>query len=59
MDTDVVIVGAGIAGALVAARLAKAGVKVTIVEAGPRVERGSAEGRFPAYAMLSRRARRS
>ncbi|MEO8628066.1 MAG: GMC family oxidoreductase [Betaproteobacteria bacterium] len=42
MDADVIIVGAGIAGALVAERLAKAGVKVTIVEAGPRVERGDA-----------------
>src|SRR5689334_9003244 len=42
MDADVVIVGAGIAGALVAERLAKAGVKVTIVEAGPRIERGAA-----------------
>jgi len=42
MDADVVIVGAGIAGALVAERLAKAGVKVTIVEAGPRIERGTA-----------------
>ncbi|HEY8242152.1 MAG TPA: FAD-dependent oxidoreductase, partial [Casimicrobiaceae bacterium] len=42
MDADVVIVGAGIAGALVATRLAAAGVKVTILEAGPRVDRGSA-----------------
>jgi len=42
MDADVVIVGAGIAGALVAARLAEVGVKVIIVEAGPRVERSTA-----------------
>ena len=42
MDADVVIVGSGIAGALVAERLAKAGVQVTIIEAGPRVDRGTA-----------------
>ena len=42
MDTDVVIVGAGIAGALVAARLAAAGVRVTILEAGSRVDRAAA-----------------
>jgi choline dehydrogenase-like flavoprotein len=46
MDTDVVIVGAGIAGALVASRLAAAGVKVTLVEAGPRVDRGAAVVQF-------------
>ena len=46
MDADVVIVGAGVAGALVASRLAQAGVKVTIVEAGPRVERGPAVVQF-------------
>jgi choline dehydrogenase-like flavoprotein len=41
-DTDVVIVGAGVAGALAAAELARAGVKVTVVEAGPRVDRAAA-----------------
>ncbi len=46
MDADVVIVGAGIAGALVAERLAKAGVKVLMLEAGPRVERGPAVVQF-------------
>ncbi|MGE0653834.1 MAG: NAD(P)-binding protein, partial [Alphaproteobacteria bacterium] len=45
-DADVVIVGAGIAGALVASRLAQAGVKVTIVEAGPRGDRGPAGVQF-------------
>ena len=34
---DVVIVGSGVAGSLVAARLAKAGVKVLMLEAGPLV----------------------
>ena len=37
MDADVIVVGAGISGALVADRLAASGVKVLILEAGPRV----------------------
>jgi choline dehydrogenase-like flavoprotein len=41
-SADVVIVGSGVAGSLVAARLARSGVKVLILEAGPRVERGAA-----------------
>ena len=36
---DVVIVGSGVAGALLAARLAAAGVKVAILEAGAKVDR--------------------
>jgi glucose dehydrogenase len=40
--TDVLIVGAGVAGALTAWRLAKAGVRVTVIEAGPRVDRKTA-----------------
>ena len=40
--TDVVVVGSGVAGALVAFQLAKAGVKVTILEAGPPVDRDEA-----------------
>lgn len=43
---DVIIVGSGISGALLAARLAKAGVKVAILEAGARVDRGQAVQRF-------------
>jgi glucose dehydrogenase len=46
MDADVVIVGAGIAGALVADGLSRAGVKVLILEAGPRVDRGASVARF-------------
>jgi choline dehydrogenase-like flavoprotein len=40
--SDVVIVGSGVAGALVAWSLARAGARVTVVEAGPDVDRGVA-----------------
>ena len=36
---DLAIVGAGIAGGLIATRLARAGARVVILEAGPRVDR--------------------
>jgi choline dehydrogenase-like flavoprotein len=42
IDADVIVVGSGIAGALLAARLANAGVKVAILEAGQRVDRAAA-----------------
>jgi choline dehydrogenase-like flavoprotein len=45
-SADVVIVGSGVAGSLVAARLTKAGVKVLILEAGPRVERAVALAQY-------------
>lgn len=38
-DSDVVVIGSGVMGGLVAAHLAKAGKSVTILEAGPRVTR--------------------
>src|SRR5438477_12266232 len=38
-SADIVIVGSGVAGSLAAVRLANAGLKVLIVEAGPRVRR--------------------
>jgi glucose dehydrogenase len=43
---DVIIVGSGISGALLAARLADAGVKVAILEAGAPVDRAQATQRF-------------
>lgn len=45
-EADVIVVGAGVAGALVADRLARAGLKVTILEAGDHVDRGKAVARF-------------
>ena len=42
ITADVVIVGSGIAGALLAAKLAEAGVKVAILEAGAAVDRANA-----------------
>jgi glucose dehydrogenase len=42
ITADVVVVGSGIAGALVATGLAKRGVKVVMIEAGPSVDRGKA-----------------
>ena len=46
VQADVVIVGSGVAGALLAERLAKANVRVAILEAGPRIDRGKALQRF-------------
>ncbi len=46
VQADVVIVGSGVAGALLAERLAKANVRVAILEAGPRIDRGKAFQRF-------------
>jgi choline dehydrogenase-like flavoprotein len=45
-ESDVLIVGAGVAGALIAWRLARAGARVTVVEAGPEVDRAGAVERF-------------
>ena len=42
LEADVVIVGAGVAGALLAARLAEANVRVALLDAGPRIDRAQA-----------------
>lgn len=39
LSADVVIVGSGVAGALIAHQLAKSGIKVLVLEAGPRLAR--------------------
>lgn len=46
MDTDLLIVGSGIAGALLACRIAEAGHRVTILEAGAPVDRVAAIRNF-------------
>ncbi len=45
-NADVVIVGSGVAGSLVAHRLAEKGLKVIILEAGPRIDRAHALANF-------------
>lgn len=44
--TEVVVVGAGVAGLLLADKLASSGVAVTVLEAGPRIDRFDALDRF-------------
>jgi choline dehydrogenase-like flavoprotein len=46
VTTDVVIIGSGVSGALLAHRLAKQGIKVLILEAGKSVERAQAVNTF-------------
>ncbi|HET7715682.1 MAG TPA: GMC family oxidoreductase [Bauldia sp.] len=46
IDADVIIVGSGISGALMASRLAAGGVKVAILEAGAKVDRHRAVENF-------------
>ncbi len=46
LTADVVIVGAGVAGSLAAWKLATAGIKVLILESGPRVDRSVAFATF-------------
>jgi choline dehydrogenase-like flavoprotein len=45
-DHDVVIVGSGVAGALIGARLAAAGASVAILEAGPVTDRAASVARY-------------
>lgn len=46
IDAQVIIVGSGFVGSIVAEKLSAQGVKVAILEAGPRVNRGEALQRF-------------
>lgn len=46
VDADVIIIGSGVMGGLIACQLAKAGKSVTIIEAGPRVKREDIVERF-------------
>lgn len=46
LTTDVVIIGSGVAGALIAAQLAGRGLRVTILEAGAEVDRSAAVDRY-------------
>ncbi|HYV90064.1 MAG TPA: NAD(P)-binding protein, partial [Candidatus Polarisedimenticolia bacterium] len=46
ISADVIIIGSGISGALMGARLTAAGVKVAILEAGSPVDRSTAVENF-------------
>lgn len=48
IEADVIIVGSGVAGALIADRLAAASIRVAILEAGEEVDRSDAIERFQA-----------
>jgi choline dehydrogenase-like flavoprotein len=48
ISADVLIIGSGVAGALLACELARKGASVAIMEAGPRVDRAEAVRRFHA-----------
>ena len=48
VEADVAIVGSGVAGALIGWKLAEAGLRVTILEAGPRVDRDASVNRYRA-----------
>ena len=50
LEADVVIIGSGVAGSLIAWRLAEAKLKVLILEAGPRIDRVEA---FKSYLAAS------
>ena len=46
LEADVVVVGAGVAGGLLAERLARRKLRVAMLEAGPRIDREAAMRRF-------------
>jgi glucose dehydrogenase len=46
LTADVIIIGAGAVGGMLAYQLAKSGVKVLLLESGPRIDRGEAVQQF-------------
>jgi len=52
-SADVVVIGAGVNGSLLATRLAKAGKSVLLLESGPKVARDQLVERFRASAFKS------
>ncbi len=46
LHADVLVIGSGVAGALVASRVARKGANVIIMEAGPRVDRAASVRRY-------------